>query len=122
MVEIEELSGEKLKVYSIITEDDEELGCTLYDRFIEDNCVKFKPEVEDITSRIEIIARFTGLRDDFIKGGEGNLGDGIYALYDKPDSNLRLYFIRYGNVAIILGGGGQKPKTIRRLQENIELK
>jgi hypothetical protein len=43
-------------------------------------------------------------------------------LYDKPKSNLRLYFIRYGNVAIVLGGGGQKPKSIRRLQENPQLK
>lgn len=122
MVEIEELSGEKLKVYSIITEDDEEDDYTLFDRFIEANSVKFKQEVEDITNRIEVIARYTGLRDDYIKAGEGNLGDGIYALYDKPDSNLRLYFIRYGNVAIVLGGGGQKPKSIRRLQENPQLK
>lgn len=122
MVEIEELSGEKLKVYSIITEDDEEVGYTRYDRFIEDNSVEFKEEVEDITNRIEVIARYTGLRDDFIKAGEGNIGDGIYALYDKPESNLRLYFIRYGNVAIVLGGGGQKPKSIRRLQENPQLK
>jgi hypothetical protein len=45
LVEIEELSGEKLKVYSIITEDDEEVGYTRYDRFIEDNSVEFKEEV-----------------------------------------------------------------------------
>lgn len=122
MVEIEELSGEKLKVYSIITEDDEEDDYTLFDRFIEANSVKFKQEVEDITNRIEVIARYTGLRDDYIKAGEGNLGDGIYALYDKPDSNLRLYFIRFGNVAIVLGSGGEKPKSIRRFQENPQLK
>jgi len=49
-------------------------------------------------------------------------GDDICAVYDKPDSNLRLYFIRYGNVAIVLGGGGPKPKTIRRLQDDSKLK
>lgn len=122
LVEIEELSGNKLKVYSIIPEDDEDEGYTLYDRFIDENGTKFKIEVEDITNRIEIMARYTGLREDFIKGGEGNLGDGIYALYDKPDSNLRLYFIRFGNVAIVLGSGGEKPKSIRRFQENPQLK
>lgn len=122
LVEIDELSGSKLKVYSIITEDDEEAGCTLYDRFIEENIDKFKEEVEDITNRIELMANYTGLRDDFIKPGEGNLGDGIHALYDKPESNLRLYFIRYGNVAIVLGGGGHKPKATRRLQETTQLK
>lgn len=122
MVEIDELTGEKLKVYSIITEDDEEQGCTLYDRFIEENNVKFRQEVENITNRIEVIARHTGLRDDFVKPDEGNLGDGIYALYDKPDSNLRLYFIRFGNVAIVLGNGGHKPKSIRSLQQNPILK
>jgi hypothetical protein len=73
-------------------------------------------------NRIEIMAKYTGLRDDFIKTGEGNLGDGIHALYDKPESNLRLYFIRFGNIAIVLGGGGPKPKNIRRLQENLKLK
>jgi putative component of toxin-antitoxin plasmid stabilization module len=122
LVEIEELTGEKLKVYSIITQEDEETGYTLYDRFIEDNINIFKTEVEDITNRIEIIARYTGLRDDFIKPGEGNLGDGINALYDKPGSNLRLYFIRFGNVAIVLGGGGHKSKSIRRFQEDPVLK
>lgn len=122
MVEIEELTGEKLKVYSIITEDDEEEGYTLYDRFVEENSVKFKKEVEDITARIEVMAKYTGIRDDFIKPGEGNLGDGISALYDKPDSNLRLYFIRFGNVAIILGSGGHKSKSIQRFQENPQLK
>lgn len=121
LVEIKELSGEKLKVYSIITENDEEVGYTLYDRFIEENSVHFKSEVVDITNRIEIIAKHTGLREDFIKAGEGNLGDGIHALYDKPNSNLRLYFIRFGNVAIVLGNGGIKPKSIRKLQENPKL-
>ena len=94
----------------------------MYDWFIEDNKVNFRTEVEDITNRIEVMAKHTGLREDFIKTGEGNLGDGICALFDKPDSNLRLYFIRFGNIAIVLGGGGQKPKSIRRLQEDPILK
>lgn len=122
LVEIEELTGEKLKVYSIMTEEYADQGSTLYDEFIDANIDQFKSEIYDINDRIEIIAKYTGLRNDFIKVDEGNPGDGICALYDKPDSNLRLYFIRFGNVAIVLGGGGHKPKSIRRLQEDPILK
>jgi hypothetical protein len=119
LVELEGLTGDRLKVYSVI-EGDEEL--TLFDKFLVENNGAFPGEVEDIVSRIEIISSKTGLRDDFIKPDEGNLGDGIQAFYDKPDSNLRLYFIRFGNVAIVLGGGGHKPKNIRRLQDDPKLK
>ncbi len=122
LVEIEELTGEKLKIYSVATEENAVEGYTLYDEFIDDNIDQFKPEIADINDRIEIMAKYTGLRDDFIKQDEGNVGDGICGLYDKPGSNLRLYFIRYGNVAIVLGGGGHKPKSIRRLQEDPILK
>ena len=52
---------------------------------------------------------------------EGIPGDGVCALFDLPNSNLRLYCIRYGNSIIILGGGGQKPKTISAFQENEKL-
>ena len=118
LVELEELTGERLKVYSVIVEEEE---LTIYDKFLDENNEEYKEEVEDIINRIEIMAKHTGLRDDFIKTGEGNLGDGIHALYDKPESNLRLYLIRFGNVAIVLGGGGPKSKTIRRLQEDTKL-
>lgn len=119
LVELEELTGEKIRVYSIIIEEEE---LTIYDKFLDENQDQFQDEVIDITDRIEVIARYTGLRDDFIKEGEGDLGDGVHAFYDKPESNLRLYFIRFGNVAIVLGGGGHKPKTIRRLQDDPKLK
>jgi hypothetical protein len=119
LVELEELTGEKIKVYSIIIEEEE---LTIYDKFLDENQDQFQEEVIDITNRIEVIAKYIGLRDDFIKQGEGELGDGIHAFYDKPESKLRLYFIRFGNVAIVLGGGGNKPKTIRRFQDDPKLK
>ncbi|MBK6979124.1 MAG: hypothetical protein IPH28_20170 [Cytophagaceae bacterium] len=50
------------------------------------------------------------------------MGDGVCALYDDPDRNLRLYCIRYGKQIVVLGGGGHKPKTIRALQEDEKLK
>ena len=48
-------------------------------------------------------------------------GDGVCALYDDPDKNLRLYCIRYGSLIVILGGGGHKPKNIKALQEDEKL-
>jgi hypothetical protein len=45
----------------------------------------------------------------------------VCALYDNPDSNLRLYCICYGTQIIIVGNGGHKPKTIRALQEDAKL-
>lgn len=46
----------------------------------------------------------------------------VCALYDLPENNLRLYCIRYGNAAIILGGGGPKPSGVRAWQDNAKLK
>lgn len=77
LVEIDELSGDKLKVYSIITDEDAEDGYTLYDKFVIENEAKFNPELIDITNRIEVMAKHTGLRSDFIKEGEGILGDEV---------------------------------------------
>lgn len=119
LAELEEFSGEKVRVYSILIDEGES---TLFDQFLEENENDFNDEIQDIINRIQVMAEHTGVRDDFIKQGEGDLGDGICALYDKPESKLRLYFIRFGNVAIVLGGGGHKPKNIRRLQENSKLK
>lgn len=64
LVELEELSGEKLKIYSLLIEDDE---LTLYDHFLEENTENFAEETTDITNRLEVMATRTGLRDDFIK-------------------------------------------------------
>lgn len=51
-----------------------------------------------------------------------SLGDGIVALYDEPQKNLRLYCIKYGNQIIILGGGGFKGENIKALQDDTKLK
>lgn len=62
----------------------------------------------------------TGAREHFFKINEGNLGDGVCALYDNPDKNLRLYCIRYGTLIVIIGGGG--PKNVDKLQQDEKLK
>ena len=93
---------------------------TLYDRFVVENKDKFLSEISDINKRLLSIGKI-GAREIFFKLKEGNPSDGVCALYDNPNSNLRLYCIRYGSSIILLGSGGHKPKTIKALQEDKKL-
>lgn len=114
-----EFPGRGATIYSIALDDDEE---TLFDRFVEENADQFPDEIDFLISRIETVAR-VGARSNFFKDKEGKLGtgDGIEALFDKPNSNLRMYCIKFGSTAIILGGGGYKSKAISAFQEDPKL-
>jgi hypothetical protein len=57
-----------------------------------------------------------------VKTFEGKPGDGVCALYDEPESNLRLYCIRYGTQILVIGNGGPKPKSISSFQEDEKLR
>ncbi|QYH39444.1 hypothetical protein GYM62_11865 [Algoriphagus sp. NBT04N3] len=118
LVKIEELSGKKASIYSILLDGEDE---SLFERFLSENSNTFKNEIFDILSRLRTIANKTGAREGFFKLNEGKPGDGICALYDQPGSNLRLYCIRFGHELIILGGGGPKSKSIRAFQEDEKL-
>jgi len=118
IVKVEKLSGDEASIYTVYLEDE---GITLFDRFLEENKISFKSELKDIVSRIKTIGKKTGARAIFFKHAEDFPGDGVCALYDRPNSNLRLYCIRYGSQIIILGGGGHKPKTIREFQQSEKL-
>jgi putative component of toxin-antitoxin plasmid stabilization module len=117
LVKDEKLSGKDASIYSVFLEKEQE---TLFDRFIKENKISFKGELKDIINRIKAIGNKIGAREQFFKLKEGEPGDGVCALYDDPDKNLRLYCIRYGKTLIILGGGGQK--TTQTLQDNPKLK
>lgn len=119
LVELDLFTGDKATIYSLLEDRNE--GVTLFDKFLMENKDIHKEEVKDIIKTLTIIGRRTGAREQFFKLHEGNPGDGVVALYDNPNSNLRLYCIKYGVGLIILGGGGVKPKEIRALQENDKL-
>lgn len=114
LVELSRLSGKKATIYSLLINDDE---LTLFDRFIEENDEQFSEEIDSIFDTIYKMGHKYGAARQFFKENEGKLGDLICALYDTPNSNLRLYCIRLGNAVIILGGGGHKPKSVRAFQE-----
>lgn len=118
LVKLEQLSGNEATLYSVLLENEHK---TLYQVFLEENLISFKSEVIEMNGRLKAIGKI-GAREGFFKLKEGVPGDGVCALYDEDESNLRLYCIRYGNDIVVLGGGGQKPKDIRALQESPKLK
>ncbi|MBW6498126.1 MAG: hypothetical protein K0B09_07050 [Bacteroidales bacterium] len=113
------MSGYKASLYSVVINEEKE---TLLEKFIRENKNSFLSETKDILKRLRTIGHKTGARKQFFKEFEGKPGDGICALYDDPDSKLRLYCIIFGAQILVVGGGGPKPKNIKALQENQKLK
>lgn len=113
---IEELSGKRTSVYSVFIDDSQ---LSLFEVFIEENKRLHLSEIKDIVQRLKTIGTKTGAREQYFKLHEGNPGDGVCALFDLPDKNLRLYCIRYNTQIIILGGGG--IKLVRALQNDNKL-
>ena len=94
----------------------------MFERFLLENSISFKSEIKNILERLRTINEKTGARESFFKPNEGKPGDLVCALFDVPNSNLRLYCIRFGSSLIILGGGGEKKKSVKALQEVDKLK
>lgn len=120
---MEPYSGSVAKVYSIIPEGEEE---TLFEKFVDESIVSYKDEINDILKRLKQIGHTTGARESFFKH-EGDsefvrkYGKYVWALYDDEERKLRLYCIRFANVAIILGGGGYKDKSVIKWQDDEKL-
>lgn len=123
IVELNPFSGSEAKIYSIIPKGEEK---TLFEDFVETHISEFRDEVKDILRRLKVIGHTTGARESFFKH-EGdhqfvkNHGRYVWALYDDDERKLRLYCIRFANVAIILGGGGYKDKSVIKWQEDEKL-
>ncbi len=116
---LDHLSGNKASVYSVILNDSND---TLFEVFLKENANEHLSELTNIVLRVKTMGKDTGIIDDFLKIHEGRFGDGVCALYDVPNSKLRVYCIRYGAQIIIIGGGGIKTKEIRALQDSPKLK
>lgn len=115
LVELEEFRCGAGRVYSVAVDD---ADGTLYDRFLEENEQEYKEELVEIMTKLNTMSSRTGFTDTFFKLNEGRPGDGICAITDWK-GKLRLYCIRFGNILLVLGGGG--PKTTRTYQEDPKL-
>ena len=114
---LEDYEGTEARIYNIYVH---EWRLSLYERFMEEN-KDYQDELKDIDSRLVLMATRYGVREDWLKHKEGPPHLNIVALYDRPDSNLRCYGIMFGRALLIIGGGGVKPKTMRRFQESNKL-
>ena len=119
IIQIDELSGSKASIYSVLPEGED---LTLFDSFVEEYDKQYPLEIKYIVKLLQTMGEQFGIREQLIKSNEGKLGDGVIALYDDPDKNLRLYGIRYGSSILVLGSGGEKSKQIRAWQEDSKLK
>ena len=111
IVNIEEFSGEKAQIYSVMYEDDD---LTLMDHFFEDNDKEHHAELEEMAEKLQVMGNDTGCRAIFFKEHEGNPGDGVVALRCKQ---MRLYCLRYDNTCIFIGSGGYKPPEKNAYQD-----
>lgn len=118
LVRISELSGEEASVYTLLVDGEAQ---TRFEGFLTDNMDIHTQEIDNIVERLVTIGHDMGARESFFKQNEGKPGDLVCALYDDPDAKLRLYCIRFGKTAVILGGGGPKSKKIRAYQEDPNL-
>ncbi|HVD97830.1 MAG TPA: hypothetical protein VNB90_06465 [Cytophagaceae bacterium] len=116
IVKINELSGRKTTIYSVLIEGDNK---TLFEKFIQENLELYRNEIEDILLRTKAIGEKFGAREQFFKHNEGKPGDLVCALYDNPEKKLRCYCIRYSQLILIMGAGGLK--TTRTWQEDSRL-
>jgi len=115
LVELEEFRRGAGRVYSVAVDG---ADFTLYDRFLEENEGDSNEELVEIMTKLNTMSGKTGFTDTFFKLNEGRPGDGLCAITDLK-GKLRLYCIRFGNILLVLGGGG--PKTTRTYQEDSKL-
>ena len=118
LVKLQKLSGNKASIYSVVQNGETE---SFLEKFLKENQISFIDKTKNILMRLRSIGHTTGARESFFKVFEGKVGDGVCALYDEPESNLRLYCIRYGTQLVVVGNGGPKPKRISAFQEDDKL-
>lgn len=111
MVQMEDLSGEAAKIYSVVLEGDE---LSLLEHFVLDNS-EHASDVDIMIKKLFKMGHEVGCRPQFFKANEGAPGDGMVAMRQR---HMRLYCLRYDNTCIFVGSGGYKPPGIAAYQDN----
>ena len=119
IITLDEFTGDKATIYSILPEGE---NLTLYDKFVEEYCTDYYDDILSIADLLIDMGCKYGIRENLIKTKEGKPGDGVVAIFDNPDKNLRLYGIRYGASILLLGSGGVKGQEVMAWQDDAKLK
>lgn len=112
IVEMKAFSGAKAHVYSVIPEGEE---TSLLEQFFEENKL-YTRDLKKVINKIKVMANDTGFRKQFLKEGEGALGDGVFAL--DFTGQLRLYGIYFHEAVVLFGSGGYKPPEAKTYQDH----
>lgn len=111
IVEIKAFTGARAHVYSVIPEGEE---TSLLEQFFEEN-KSYTKDIKKVLYKIRVMANDTGFRREFLKEGEGSLGDGVFAL--GSTGRLRLYGIYFHEAVVLFGSGGYKPPEAKSYQD-----
>ncbi|MCI6619638.1 MAG: hypothetical protein MSD82_12385 [Prevotella sp.] len=112
IVEMEDLSGPKARIYSVVFDGDKD---SLLEQFFNENESE-EELLEGMLDKIRVMANRTGCLRQFFKEGEGKLADGVVAL---AVDNIRLYGIYFNRTVILFGSGG--IKNVRAYQDDPNL-
>lgn len=107
---VEFLTGEKAGFYSIRFEGENESEA---EKFFEILDAEDEEIAGNFLSKIEYQANIRGCIDGFF------YYERDYNIYKLKDGKWRLYCIKFGKVAVILGGGGYK--NVRKTQDSATL-
>ena len=110
--EVENLTGTKARVYSVILDEEEK---TLLEQFFDENIEHIK-DIKRVLYKIHVMAHDTGCRKSYFKEGEGAWGDRMVAL--QGTGHLRLYGIYFHDAVILFGSGGHKPPGVAAYEDH----
>lgn len=111
ITEIEALSGNMARIYSVILDGDTD---TLLEQFFNEN-ESYKTDLKKVLQKLYLIANETGCKRNLFKEGEGDWADGMIAI--DGTGRLRLYGIYFNDTVILFGSGGFKPSHIRAYED-----
>lgn len=118
LVRLSMCSGEMTSTYSILEDD----KTTRFQKFLIEWHKDYEDKLLSFARTLRSISNSTGATDNFFKLNEGlSNEDLVCALYDEPEKEMRLYCIKFSEKILVIGGGGPKPKHIKRWQDDLKL-
>jgi len=120
------VSGTKINIYSVVLDNS---GINEFEKFLTEFSDNYIEDINNIISKIDIIANVTGAREEFFKyERQASVFRFLNKVKNKKakgkkyrESKTRLYCIKVGESILIIGGGGIKEDNIEKFQEDTRL-